>query len=74
MMPKCTFCGKERPIHKMATSETGEDGTRYYCSPECVREERRIAALEEGVEELTSAMDRVASALERTDRRVLAEH
>lgn len=73
-MPKCTFCGKEKAIHEMATSETGEGGTRYYCSSECVREERRIEAFEEGVEELTAAMDRVASAMETAEREMVAEH
>lgn len=74
-MARCTFCGKQVALHEMATKRTAddEDDPRYYCSSECVREERRIAAWQEGMAELTDALDRVATAMD-PGRELIAEH
>lgn len=58
----------------METKRTDEDGeTRYYCSLECLREERRTEAFREGVAELTAALDRVADAMD-SRQELVAEH
>lgn len=72
-MARCTFCRRKTGIHEMETKRTGEDGqTRYYCSLDCLREERRTETFREGVAELTAAVNRIADAME-SDTQLVAE-
>ncbi len=66
-MPACQFCKVKLPVHEMEVSVTDDSGDRvHYCTPECYREERRVATVEDGFGRLADALEQVASALDGT--------